>query len=332
MDRHIIISLKTIFLTLLLLVGFYVVYRLGTIFGILALAFLIVLSIEPLVRSFSSITVFNKTLAMPRSLAVLLAYLLLTLVLVLVFVVGIPPVVSEVQTMVASLTVMAHDFSLYYNANISLADFIPQATALPSKFLTITVSLFSNITSVLSLFIFAIYLSLDWLNIKEKFIGLFHKKTADDLEETINEVEATVGSWVKGELILVITIAMFIFIGLLLLDVKYALALALIAGILEIVPFIGPVISGSLACIIAFADAPIKVVGVIALYVIVHTLENNLVVPKVMEKVSGFSPVIILLAMLIGGEFFGVFGAIVSVPMTMVLAIILQKVLRGQNL
>jgi len=141
------------------------------------------------------------------------------------------------------------------------------------------------------------------------------------------EVERNVGQWLKGQLLLMLVVGLASFIGLLLLDIRYPLALAMVAGLLEIVPMIGPVLSAVVAAIIGFSETPVKGVGVIALFLIIQQLENNLLVPKIMQKVSGFSPLIILLALLIGSEFFGVVGAIVAVPTTMIISIILKRVL-----
>jgi len=109
---------------------------------------------------------------------------------------------------------------------------------------------------------------------------------------------------------------------------RSSLALGLISGLLEIVPMVGPIISAVFAAIIALASNPIKAVGVVVLYIIVQQLENNVLVPKVMQKVSGFSPLVILTALLVGGEFFGVAGAVMAVPATMTLGIIIKKIFR----
>jgi predicted PurR-regulated permease PerM len=85
------------------------------------------------------------------------------------------------------------------------------------------------------------------------------------------------------------------------------------------------------AVIFAFVDSPIKAVFVITLYILVHQLENTILFPKVMQKVSGFSPLIILVALLIGSEFFGIVGAIIAVPATIVMGVVLKRVIRSSD-
>lgn len=330
MDRQYVITLKTIFLTLIIFACVYVLYKLGPVIGVLVSATLIVIALKPLVDSLSKITLFNKP--MPHTVAVVVAYLTLISVIILVITVGIPPVISQFQKMLVSLTYILKQFNLTEYSNLSVSDFLPQAAKLPGEFLSLTVSVFSNVTSLISLLVISLYMSMDWKGIKRKILDLFPDKTANMIDTTFTEIENTVGNWVKGELLLMTVVGTACFVGLLVLNVKYALALGIISGILEIVPMLGPTISAILAAIIAFADSPIKGLGVIALYIIVQQLENNLLVPKIMQKVSGFSPLVILLALLVGSKFFGIAGALMAVPMTMILAIILKRVLRGQGL
>ncbi len=85
--------------------------------------------------------------------------------------------------------------------------------------------------------------------------------------------------------------------------------------------------SGALAGVIGFSDSPVKGLAVLVLFFIIQQSENNLLVPKVMQRVSGFSPLVILIALLIGSEFFGIVGAILSVPVTMISVIVVKKIL-----
>lgn len=325
MDKQVVISFKTILLAAALILTGYVIYRLGSVIGILAIAILLVIAMESAVNYFMGLTVFNRPLK--RSAAVLISYGLLILVMVLIGTVGVPPVISQFQKMIVGISQIGQELNLGEDFNLRLSDFLPQAANVSSEVLSVTISLFSNVAAIFSVFVLSIYMSLDWKNLKRRFISFFPERLEDEVEDTIVEVERNVGHWVKGQLILMLVIGVACFLGLLLLDVKYPLALGMVAGLLEIVPMIGPVLSAVIAAVIGFADAPIKGVGVIALFIIIQQLENNLLVPKIMQKVSGFSPIIILLALLIGSEFFGILGAIVAVPSTMIISIILKRTL-----
>ena len=118
------------------------------------------------------------------------------------------------------------------------------------------------------------------------------------------------------------------FIGLILLGIDYPLALGLIAGLLEAVPMIGPFIALVVAAIIGFSMAPVKGLAVILLFAFIQQIENNLIVPKVMQRVSGFSPLIILLALLTGGTLFGFVGILLAIPTTITLVVVLKRILK----
>ena len=174
-------------------------------------------------------------------------------------------------------------------------------------------------------------MSLDWENIKRRFYSLFTGKTKDEMESLIEEVEANIGHWVKGQLSLMIVVGIASFLGLMLLGVNYPLALGLVAGLFEIVPVLGPVLTAVLAAAVGFAESPIKGFAAVGLFILIQQLENNFLVPKVMQKVSGFSPLVILLALLIGSNFFGIVGAVIAIPITMVLVVIVKHFLRYSN-
>jgi len=111
-------------------------------------------------------------------------------------------------------------------------------------------------------------------------------------------------------------VGLLVYLGLTLLGVKYALTLALIAGILEIVPYVGPIISAIPGIILAFLQAPVLGLLVLILYIVIQQLENYVIFPQVMKKTVGLNPIVIIIAMLIGAKLAGILGIILSVPIT----------------
>ena len=136
------------------------------------------------------------------------------------------------------------------------------------------------------------------------------------------------GEWLRGQLILGLIVGIAVYLGLLFLGVNYALLLALMAGVLEVVPYVGPIISVIPALIIGFAQSPVIGFGVVILYLIVQQLENHLLVPKVMQKVTGLNPIISILALLVGIKAGGIVGAIFSIPLAMMGVVILEDLFR----
>jgi predicted PurR-regulated permease PerM len=325
MDKQIVISLKTILFTLLIFLGIFVLYKLGPIIGIIFLATLVVICMEQPIKYFMRKILFNKKIS--RGIAVLISYLLLVLVLVAVITFVVPPLVVEVQKMLVSLPSIISGIKVPEGWQLSFTDVIPETSKISSGVVNATFSIFSNVATFVSILVVSIYMSLDWENIKKGFISIFPKKTQDKVEETILEIEKNVGAWIRGQLLLMLIIGVGSLIGLAILGVKYAVGLGLLAGLFEAIPNVGPVLSAVVAGTIGFTDSPIKGLGVVALFIVIQQLENNLIVPKIMGKVSGFRPLVVLLILLVGASLFGIVGAICAIPVTMIASIILKKFL-----
>lgn len=326
MDKHVVISIKTVLFTLTLLFAGYVMYQLGSVLMILVSSGLLVISLENSVKFFMRKTLLNKPLS--RSFAVFITYFLLILFVVFTFTVGLPPVLVEGQKLVNTLINILQNLKLTTDLNISINSIIPQITNLSGGVLAVTISVFSNLATILSVLIFSIYLSLDWENLKASTISVFPEKWQDEILDTITEIEISVGSWVKGQLLLMLIIGVSSFLALWGMNVNYPLALGLVGGILEAVPVIGPLITAVIAGIIAFSESPLKGLMILVAFFLIQQLENNIFVPKIMGEVSGFSPVAILLALLVGSTFFGIIGAVLAVPITMILVIVVKRVVK----
>jgi len=230
-----------------------------------------------------------------------------------------------------SIPYMIQNVKIPEEWQLSVPNMIPDTSKISTGVINATFSIFSNFATFLSVLVISIYMSLDWENIKKGFISLFPRDNEDIVHETIDEIEKNVGAWIKGQLLLMLVIGVASFIGLSILGVRYSVGLGLLAGIFEAIPNVGPVLSAIVAGLIGFTDSPIKGIGVVSLFVIIQQLENNLLVPKIMGKVSGFRPLVILLALLVGANFFGIIGAVCAVPVTMIASTILKKFFGTNN-
>jgi len=121
--------------------------------------------------------------------------------------------------------------------------------------------------------------------------------------------------------VLMFAIFILTFLGLTVLGVPYALSLAIIAGLLEIIPYIGPMLSAIPAIIIAFTVSPLTGFLVLVLYVLIQQFENHIIVPQVMRRAVGLHPVAVILALLIGFKLGGVLGAILAVPVATAISV-----------
>ena len=134
MDKQVVISFKTILLTFAVALVGYVVFRLGSVIGIFAVATLLVIAMESVINYFMRLTVFNKPLK--RGVAVLISYGLLLLVMIVVGTVGLPPVIAQFQKMIAGISQIAQGLNLGGDFSIQLKDFLPQAANVSSELLS----------------------------------------------------------------------------------------------------------------------------------------------------------------------------------------------------
>ncbi len=325
MDKQVVVSVKTLLIFLGIIFGGYLVYRLFDTIVILVVSFLVVIALEGLVQFLSSKKLFGLKLS--RSLSVIISYLFLILLIVVFSTLVFPPVFIQVQKLIVTLPEIISTIPIPQNFEISLSSLLPQITQLSDNVVNITVSIFSNATTVITVIMFSLYVSFEWPNLKKQFVGLFGSKYKYTVESAIVEIETVVGNWIKGQLILMLVVGGFSFMGLYLLDVEYPLALGLISGVLEFIPVIGPVISAIIAAIIAFTQEPLKGLAVIVLFFIIQQLENNVLVPRIMGSVSGYGPLMILFVLMVFSNFFGLIGAVLAIPVFMVLMIVVKRVL-----
>jgi predicted PurR-regulated permease PerM len=125
-----------------------------------------------------------------------------------------------------------------------------------------------------------------------------------------------IAQWIQGQLLLGIIVAVLVYLGLTILGVKNALLLAVLAGLLEIIPIFGPILASIPAIIMGFVGGGLTLSLLVAsLYIIIQQFENHLIYPLVVKKVVGVSPVLVILALIVGGKLAGFLGVVLSVPM-----------------
>jgi len=138
------------------------------------------------------------------------------------------------------------------------------------------------------------------------------------------------GAWVRGQLTLALIIGLATFIGLSFLRLPYVLPLSIIAGILEIVPMIGPIISAIPAIIIAFTISPVLALATTAFYFLVQQAEAHLVVPFVMKRAVGLPPLVTIVALMVGAKLAGITGGLLAVPIVVVIQTVVAQYLGTQ--
>lgn len=160
--------------------------------------------------------------------------------------------------------------------------------------------------------------------IKKLVWSIAPEKHQPYIMQLINRMQKKIGLWLRGQLILSLVIFILTYTGLSILGVEYALVLALIAGLTEFVPYIGPMLGAIPAVFLAFTQSPTLALFVAGLYYIIQLVENNILVPKIMQKAVGLNPIVSISVLLIGFKVAGVVGAILSIPVATAISVFVQ--------
>ena len=195
-----------------------------------------------------------------------------------------------------------------------------------SNLLSKLYGLVTGVFRLLLVLIFSFYFSVD----KEKFTLKLKKaipnKHRKDVTYLATRIDTALQQFIRGRLLMAIFVGVLTMIYLLILRVDFAIIIGLMTCVAEIIPYIGPFLGSAPAVLFAFMDSPIKALWVLILFVLIQWVENNILAPKLIGDSTGLSPLIVLISIIIGGGLFGVWGMVISVPITSIIFILVDFV------
>lgn len=331
-----------------LLVGGWLLVQLRVVVVQVLLAVIISAGMTPLVDRFSGCEAARiGRRRPPRALVVLVLYLALVLLVVVTGLLVLPPLVVEAEDLAARLPSFVVDLQTWVQGLPSRYAFLPtdldqavgrqlQAAALElvgllSQALVVVrvaLGLVSGALNGIFVLILALYITADSRRIVDYLLAFLPAERQAQAERVAGHIGGRLGGWVRGQLLLSAIIGLMTLAGLSVIGVRYAVLLALIAAVGEAIPMIGPLISAVPALIIAFSQSPLHGFLTLGLYLVVQQLENNLVVPRVMARAVSLHPLAVMLALLAGSQLMGVTGAILAVPVTAALSVVVDEARR----
>lgn len=265
----------------------------------------------------------------PRTLSILIFYLLLITGTVLLIIPLLPFISQQGHSLATNFPTYVTQLNFALGNPVSNQDINSlinsELNFIGQNILATSSKILGGFITAISTLVISFYLSLEHAKLKKGFVSLFSKDKQELASKIVNESEAKLGSWVRGQFILCLFIGTLTYVALRLLGVEYALVLAIIAGILEIIPTVGPIISAIPAVIVALAISPVSAVGIIAAYLLIQQAENNLLVPKIMNSAVGLSPIVIILAVVTGSQLMGIPGALLAIPFITVLSVVVTN-------
>jgi len=318
MPTKVEISHKTIIFTVAFLLAVLFIYYILDIIFLLFVSFVFMTALRPVVDTITRLRI-------PRVLAVIIVYLVLFGFFGVSLASTLPTVISQFGTLMEDLPKFVERLLPYWTFDIRSVT--QQISPIGQSVVRVTVSIFSNIFSTLSVFGFTFYLLLERKDGEAFLIETLGEDLGGRILSVVSEIEHKLRWWVQGELVLMLFIGVVVYLGLLILKIDYAIPLAILAGFLEIIPLIGPIVSAIPAVLVAWGTNSYLAMPVIALYIIVQQVENNVIVPIVMKRSVGLSPLVTILALMIGNRFGGILGAILAVPFVLVIQVLLGLIL-----
>lgn len=306
MPNKIEISHKTIIFTIVFLLFLWFLYQIKEIIFLVFVAFILMSAFKPCAD-------FLEKYHIPRIFSVLFIYL---------FIIGIIAwgASSVLPILVIQTIHLGENISKYLASatpflKLDYQVIIQQITPIGENIFKLTIGVFSNIVTLFSLVIISFYLLIERNNLVKYLSNITDVKKAEKWADIISKIEERLGAWVRGQLALGITIGIFTFIGLSLLGIPYVLSLSILAGIFEIVPIIGPIISAIPAILIALTISPILAAVTAVVYFIIQQTEAHIVVPFVMRQTVGLPPLVTIISLMIGAKIAGMGGALLAIPL-----------------
>lgn len=330
------ISTTSIFRAFLVLFGFILLYLLSDVVIILLFAIVIASAVQPFIAWFEERRV-------PRLAGVLLLYLMVAALAVILSSLVLPAIAGDLSRLTSALPRITSDIAgsldsvqsqapQYFDVVAELQNVLETIASWLQQFsqsaLNIAVSAFGGIISFLAVLIISFYLAIMRNGVENFLEAVIPERYEGYIIDLWKRVEAKVGLWLQGQLLLALIVGLLVYVGLTLLGVKYALVFAILAMMLEIVPIAGPVLAAIPAIIMAFIQGPALGVWTFVLYVGVQQLENHILVPVVLGKTTGLNPIVVIIAILVGSQLAGIAGALLGVPVATIIVEILDDMAR----
>lgn len=281
-----------------------------------------------------------------RTAAILLIYLVMAAVVTIFSIVVWPTLMKQLDTFVKEAPSFIESFKVQIEKlqhNRFVAMFSLEQTDLSTKLseyldraITTASDYVSNIIAAVTSFFIVVatapiilyYMLKEGETIPKSLLHLIPRRYSKDGQEVLEEIDAALSGFIIGRVIITFLLGVMMYAGFILIDLPYALLVTVIATVLNIIPYIGPIL-GAIPCIIvAFIDSPTMVLWVIIVTIVTQQIEGNLLSPHIYGKRLDIHPLTTIILMLIAGELWGIVGVILAIPFYMVLKIIAVRLYR----
>ncbi len=331
-------STKIILKILLIVLGLGFLYAIRDILALFFVSVLIAAAIDPAIK-------FLQKSKLPRSVSVFLVYVLLliligTIISFLIpalvtqfneFIKALPGYLDRLGEFLTGLKIFGETHGIIVDQQQIFENISQSIGQSSSGIFSTTVGIFSGAISLVAILTMAFYMSVREDGMENFFRTITPKKYQKQTIFLAEKIKSKIGLWMAGQLLLAIIIFILDYLFLLFLGIPYALILAIIGGVLEVIPYFGPIISAIIGTTIALFVSPLKGLFVLLGYIIIQQMENNILVPQIMKKAVGLNPLVVILSLLIGMKLAGTVGAVLAVPVATAIGVVAKDLLDLEN-
>lgn len=329
------ITTGTMIRVLVVAAGAFALWQLSTLVLLLLAAVVIASAVEPGVQ-------FFMKKRFPRPLAVVSVYASVIAVFAALVWFFVPPMLMEATALLAILPQYlseVQNYNLPFFGNTGGASFTDTLLSLQNTFIDTGAGVLSFLSSIfggalyfLITIVVSIYFSMQETGIEDFLRLITPEKHREYVQSLWKRSQRKIGLWMQGQLLLSLIITILLFLGLSLLGVPYALVLAVFAGLMELIPVFGSLVAAVPGVAVALATGDLSLGLITAgLYLIVNQFQAHLIYPLVVKKVVGVAPILVIIALIAGGQLAGFIGVLLSVPVAAIIQEFVNDIQKGRK-
>ncbi len=300
---------------------FYFIYQIRDILILIIFAIILSLLLNPVIN-------FLERKKVPRTFATISVYLVVFGLISLFFYLTINFLIQEIQKLVEifpqyfdkiSPSLRGFSVQTFENFETLINTLGKTLEKTAANIFNVIFVIFGGIFSTLFVFTLAIFLSLEEKVFEKTLTLFFPKKYEAYLLELWENSQRKVSGWFGTRLIACLFVGLLSYFAFFLFNANYSFLLAVAAGVLNFIPFIGPILTGILIFLIISFDSISKAILALVAFTLIQQVENNILTPILTKKFIGLSPALVLISLAVGGKLGGILGAVLAVPLAGVL-------------
>ena len=332
------ITIGAILKAVAVIILLYICYIIKDVLALLFVSLIFASAIDPWVDTL-------KRRKIPRAVSVVFIYLIALIVISFAVYSLIPPITEQVNSLTANFPEYVEKINSGYQwvrtftiehglidrIRDNLGNFEENFQMAASSVFSTVSGIFGGIVSFFIVLVITFYMVVEEDALKKIVWSLAPIERQPYLMQLIDRMQRQVGYWFRGQLILMLIVGVFVWIGMMFLMPQYALVLGLIAGLTEFIPYLGPIMGAIPGVFLALTVNPFLALLVAIFYIIVQQVENNILVPKIMQRAVGLNPIVSIAVMMAGLKIAGIVGGLLSIPVATAISVLVKDWMKMRN-